>query len=71
MELLFHQDLYDRDALEDTLESFMHLAKTESIRQENGYYKVNLVEIDPDVEGMLEDELKNYALHATIARRSA
>ncbi|MBK9001453.1 MAG: hypothetical protein IPM35_37510 [Myxococcales bacterium] len=68
IELRFQRDLYSGDAVDQALKVYAEHARAE-LEETPDAYVVRLHALGGASEGLVADELANYALGATIERR--
>lgn len=62
--LRFNSSLYSKDSIRKTVGAFSHLAEFK-LKQKNGYFEIEIENINPDAREVLADEFSNYALGLT------
>jgi len=61
MTIRFNRKIYKKKAIQSAIKDYKHLADF-SIKQDSNYFKVELKNIDKDVEEIIKDEFSNYVL---------
>lgn len=64
----FSGKVYSRGAIAESIEAYREFAMFTPVKKDGGYFEVTVDRIlEPEYEGKLLDEFKNYVLYMTIA----